>query len=562
MSWIFGLIANSDLIDDKYRKLKQSLPSNHKVIRTSHYLIFINDDINVYYSEEQKYIIRGLGFVKKNNEYHQMDYTDWENYCKNMSEKNIAGQYLRIVWNDKQISFSNDFFGLNTIYLFKDKDVIYFSTRLDYLSKFINTPKLNINAFAGRWLLFNQLTNEALIENVIKLEPNSVIRVIDNQITSSINEESLNDFVIEEPFINKLQRFSQVKSNSDFCISLGLSGGIDSRVLLECFLNSKIDFKLHSFGKVDDADVLISSQISRSLNLEHHILDYNIQPDLSQLTEFIYLNEFVDTISTYLLTSGIHSDYFKNKILVDGAGGELFRRQFFNRLIYFGKKSYHDKNPEALMKYFMHYRADIFNDEVTLEIQKSALNQISSALEIIKNVDLENFADTITALTRFPNYYGPEQNRLNTHIQSYMPFVNKELYSILPKIPLRDRRNNRMFYEFLRISKNRLSSFALVKDGVTYPFGLSSQSAYLITMVKRKLFKIKRNRLTDDFYLKNKSMVLEILESDIIRSNELYDHRKIQAIIQNAYTGKHFNFNQLDWLFSFELFRREMDLNC
>lgn len=561
MSWIFGLIANSNLFDDFNHKLKQNLPSNHKVIRTSHHLIFINDDINVYYSEEQKFILRGLGFANRNNEFYQMDNADWENYCRNISEKDIAGQYLRIVWNDKQISFSNDFFGLNTIYLFRVKEVIYFSTRLDYLCKFIDSPGLNINAFAGRWLLFNQLTDEALIDNVIKLKPNSEIKVIGSKITSSTNEESVRDFVSREPFLIKLQRFSKVISSNGFCISLGLSGGLDSRVLLECLVNSELDFKLHSFGKMDDADVLISSRISRSLNLEHHILDYNIQPDLSQLTEFITLNEFIDTISTYLLTSGIHSDYFKNKILVDGAGGELFRRQFFNRLIYFGKKAYHDKNPEALMKYFTHYRADIFNDKVTLEIHKAALNQISSALEFINNTDLENFADTVTALTRFPNYYGPEQNRLNTHIQSYMPFVNKELYSILPEIPLRDRRNNRMFYEFLRSSKNRLSSFELVKDGVTYPFGMSSQLVYLITMVKRKLLKIKRNCLTDDFYLKNKNMVLEILESDIIRANELYDHKKIKFIIRNAYTEKNYNFNQLDWLFSFELFRRALNLN-
>lgn len=34
-----------------------------------------------------------------------MDNADWENYCGNISEKNKAGQYLRIIWNDKKISF-------------------------------------------------------------------------------------------------------------------------------------------------------------------------------------------------------------------------------------------------------------------------------------------------------------------------------------------------------------------------------------------------------------------------------------------------------------------------
>lgn len=52
MSWIFGLIVNSNLFDDLNHKLKKNLPSNHKIIRTSHHLIFRNDDINVYYSEE------------------------------------------------------------------------------------------------------------------------------------------------------------------------------------------------------------------------------------------------------------------------------------------------------------------------------------------------------------------------------------------------------------------------------------------------------------------------------------------------------------------------------
>lgn len=561
MSWIFGLTTNSNLIDDLYHKLKQSIPANHKAIRTTIHLIFLDDDINVYYSEEQKFIVRGFGFKERDNQYHQMELADWANFCNHVFKKDIAGQYLRIVWNDEHISFSNDFFGLNTIYFFEGKDVIYFSTRLDYLCQFIDTPRLNTNAFGGHWLLFNQLTHESLIENVVKLKPNSETRIINNRLLNSTKKDSSNNIFNEEPFLVKLQRFSQVISNRNYSVTLGLSGGLDSRVILEYLLNSNINFKLHSFGKKDDADVIISSQISRFFNLEHFVLDHNIQPDLSQLTEFITLNEVVDTISTYLLTSGIHSDYFKNKILIDGAGGELFRRQFLNRLIIFGKKSYRNRDPVALMKHFTHYRADIFNDEINLEMQKGAINQISKALEIIKIIDLENFADTVTALSRFPNYYGPEQNRLNTHIRNYMPFVNKELYSDLFQIPLRKRRNNRMFYDFLRNSKNKLSSFELVKDGVTYPFGKSSQLIYLITRFKKKLLKIKRNSLTDDFYLNNKNMVLDILESDIVRTNELFDQRKILAIIENAYKGKHHNFNQLDWLFSFELFRRALKLN-
>lgn len=268
-----------------------------------------------------------------------MDQTDWINYFKNNQKEKIAGHYLKIQWDEKEISFSNDYFGLNTIYVYQLKEIIYFSSRLDYLCKIIESPTLNLRAFAGRWILFNQLTYEAIIKDVIKLPPNSTLKISKNeiQLKTKNTDEGINH---SQKFFDRLNKLCNIIIPDDYSISLGLSGGLDSRINLAQYLKSNKNIKLHSFGDIKQNDILIASQIASDNSLEHNIFEAIIDEDcvFKELADFLGLNELVEPISTYILTSGIHNSYFDKKILVDGAGGELFRRQFLNRLIIKGEK--------------------------------------------------------------------------------------------------------------------------------------------------------------------------------------------------------------------------------
>ena len=493
-----------------------------------------------------------------------MSQSDWINFFKNPNKEAITGQYLIIKWNNGEIRFSNDFFGLNSIYFYKKQNVIYFSTRLDYLCRIIESPKINFSAFAGRWVLFNQLSDEAIIEDVIKLPPNSEINLSENKIikkTRDVIEKLDNNF----NYFKTLDEHCNIVLPDSHKISLGLSGGLDSRVLLDRYLNMNKDFTIHSFGDENNKDVVIAHQIANNIKIKHRIFKSSINSDtiLKELSEYLALNELVDTVSTYILTSGFKQEYFNNKLLVDGAGGELFRRQFLNRLVFNGKKELRDRISAGIFKYMNLFRADIFNDEINSKMYEASLIQITNLMKRlpdIEQVGLENYVDIISALTRFPNYYGPEQNRLNSILPNYMPFVNYDLFKNLIAIPLEERRNNKMFYELLRLSGNNLDNFSLVKNGITYPFGMGTKSAFLYVKVKQKLISSQINILKETFCKNHKKLILDVLKSEELRLNKLYNHKKVDYIINKFYSGDLNYLYQLDWLFSFEIFRRSLGL--
>ena len=65
MSWIFGLTSASVLFDKALIQIEDFLPANHKSIKTNNHLIFFDDKVNLFFSETERFIVRGLGFTTK-----------------------------------------------------------------------------------------------------------------------------------------------------------------------------------------------------------------------------------------------------------------------------------------------------------------------------------------------------------------------------------------------------------------------------------------------------------------------------------------------------------------
>ena len=60
-------------------------------------------------------------------------------------------------------------------------------------------------------------------------------------------------------------------------ISLSLSGGLDSRLLLSCLANKNSElWETHTFGDPNHPDSKIASQLLSSLNLKNKIIDDDI----------------------------------------------------------------------------------------------------------------------------------------------------------------------------------------------------------------------------------------------------------------------------------------------
>jgi hypothetical protein len=188
----------------------------------------------------------------------------------------------------------------------------------------------------------------------------------------------------------------------------------------------------------------------------------------------------------------------------------------------------------------------------------SVSSQLENMFEEIglstQNVSL--FADAMIAKYRLPNYFGPEQSRLDTILQSFMPFAQPDIISACLSIPDSHKKNNKLMYSVIKRFKPELSRIPLIKNGRTYPFGSSTLKATLFSKLGSKPKEEDKSK----FFLDNKEFIRDHFNSKTVKNFELYDQISVNKIVSDFYSEEVQGNNDLNWLLSFEFFRLGLNL--
>lgn len=565
-SWLFGFYSKTIISSGKLIEIENILPQTSFKSISPNFSIYFSSGKNIFYNLNSRWLINGVGVSDSGSKYKLMVQEDWENYFVKSESFNISGHFLKFLWNESSIRISNDKLGLKTIYYFEVNDEVYFSTSLKLLLRFVPNPEINLTAFGSKWLLFNPLNYNSFIQGIKKLPPNSELSIVNGSFKIKSEEYVFeqNKYTTDQ-FFSELYKLINIEIPENYKISFGLSGGLDSRLLLALFYNSKREVALHSFGFGYEADVKIASELANQLNLKHKILlsDLNDKSLIESIPDYISNNELVEPASTYLRLYKLNDEYFGNKIMLDGANGEIYRRQFLNRLYYAGISTISNKNVDKIFSALTFNRADIFKNDINQILFEGAKNDISERLENmpdVKTFGFENYLDLLNIKTRFVNYFGPEQMRLDSFITSLMPYVNDNILKNVFGISLEEKRNSKIYINYLRQIGGVFTSTPLVKGDITYPFGLSKIQAAIYTKVKNKLKKSNQKNSIVEFYIYQKEYFKNLLLDKSTLDYDIYDKAKIEKIVNDFYSGDQSKVKDIDWLISFELFRRELKL--
>jgi hypothetical protein len=566
-SWLFGFYSKAIIPIEKLIEIESILPQTSRKSINPNFCIYFSSGKNIFYNLSSGWIIDGVGLSDVGSKYKLLSQKDWENYFIKPGSFSISGQFLKILWNESVLSLTNDKLGLKTIYYFEVNEQIYFSTNLKILLKFLSNPEIDPSVFGSKWLLFNPLNYNSFIKGIKKLPPNSELSIDKGNFKVKSKEYVFeqNKYTTDQ-FFSELYKLINIEILENYKISFGLSGGLDSRLLLALFYNSKREVALHSFGFGYEADVKIASELANQLNLKHKILlsDLNDKSLVESIPDYISNNELVEPASTYLRLYKLNDEYFGNKIMLDGANGEIYRRQFLNRLYYAGISTISNKNVDKIFSALTFNRADIFKNHINQILFEGAKNDISERLENmpdVKTFGFENYLDLFNIKTRFVNYFGPEQMRLDSFITSLMPYVNDNILKNVFGINLEEKRNSKIYINYLRKVGVAFTSTALVKGDITYPFGLSKIQTAIYTKVKNRLKRSNQKNPAVEFYNYQRNYVKNLLFDKSTLDYDLYDKSKIEKIVNTFYSGDQGKVKDLDWLVSFDLFRRELKLN-
>lgn len=569
MSWLFAHFGkNSERIIQSIKKLginpSQELKTNNS------YLAFggIRETLSFNENSNIKWIACGVGLVKESSAVKLAAKNDWQSFFNSDGSKDIWGHYACLKWNGKNAVVYTDKTGLRDIYFVRTDESITISTRADLLAKQLKLD-LDFKEFSTRWILFNQISHKSIFANCKRLVAGRGIKVDLNtfDITEFNNtfdypSVSTDNLILQ----NSLTAYLKLPVNSNKTLSLSLSGGLDSRVILALLNNLDIgEWDAHTFGHPQHPDSIIAEEISSKLNIVHNSIDLKlpaISETISEIKNYTGLTLVNNPASAIRQLRNYNGLVNLGKIIVDGGFGEIWRREFLFKLQLKGSKAILNKNSEEIVKYMKHFRADIFNDETNLIVEQNAVEQVKNMIHKIPDpvdIGLGNWLDYFAIKTRLPNYYGHEQARLDEYLIAIMPFAQYDTLEPVFSYPISQRRNGKYFRQIIQNNHKELASFPLVKGTVINPFGLTSFQSRLYSVIQKKFNRnLYKDSGANDLLFNLKEYIFDIINSTDFLNYSYYNHEKIKNTVTEYYNGNTRFVNELDWFLSFELFRQHI----
>jgi len=165
-----------------------------------------------------------------------------------------------------------------------------------------------------------------------------------------------------ESVIDTLQSLTTFFCDNSKNLSLSLSGGMDSRVLLALLLANNKDFFVHTFGNSKSQDNIISKALARGFSLKISSYGENkCSFKLAALKDFVGATNSISPVSA-IQSAGFYKDvHAENKVIIDGGFGEIARRRYLNRLLLSGKKEILTNDFDGIIKYLQLDRSPVFN---------------------------------------------------------------------------------------------------------------------------------------------------------------------------------------------------------
>ncbi|MFK7844982.1 MAG: hypothetical protein AB8G77_06770 [Rhodothermales bacterium] len=572
MSWILAAINTPANVSETARGLVSQTPSSLFESRSeSHFIAAGGIPETCHYHQDQEakngWIVVGLGLQLQlaSHSCTTLSQSDWQHILtQDVPPLPKDGHFALIKWQHGKMEAFTDTLGTRTLYYATIGEGIIVSTRLDWVTQLAGTHEIDFSNFGSHWLAFNQLDFAPLIKNTGRLGSKGHLQFERGHSTAQHTPWSPDTDQLQKPGLKQvLEAFTNPVLPQPLTVSLGLSGGLDSRTLL-ALVNQPSTTSLHTFGSIEKADVRIAIDIAKSVDLPHVLLYEDVPgPDecLQLLQHQVAQTQAMTNASAVLGLRYYNVLRKNNRAVIDGGFGEAARRQFMNRLLRQGKSVLQQQNFEAILPFIATPRAGLFNPDTQKRMEAGVARQFEQAWQELpphSAFGLENALDLLSTRSRLPNFFGFEQNRLDGLILNYMPFAQPSVLDAVFNTPVNSRKEGRQFKQMIKSRLTTLTDFQLVKGAYQYPFRLSSTGAYIWTKIKAKIKPVQPDSLQHLFLEAMRPFALDTLSSAATKTYAPYDYRIIRRNVEGYYAGEKQLALYVDWWLSFEVWRQQL----
>mgnify|MGYP003640280084 CR=1 FL=1 len=481
--------------------------------------------------------------------------------------QDLNGHFAIIKWSDIEVEFFTDRLGMRNIFLHQNKDYVLFSTRLDWMLKLVEETDINWKLFGSNWLSINPFSSSCFINRIDRLAQGGYAHITESNLSFN-NKRWIPKSFKSSPneVIDSLQGFSSSAMNSFSKTSLGLSGGLDSRVLLALLASKEsFDLSLYTFDLNGHPDVTYATQINKHYVFKHEIIPIHtpesdvVHKLLSEITSRTMLSSSIFHIEPLL---GYRKLGDQNTISVDGGFGEIARRRYLKGIELKARQAVFEKSIDGLLPYLSTNKADIFSSEIVHEMKTGLFEELSIELESMpsaKEIGVGNWLDIFSIRSRCQNLSGLNQELIDETLFHIMPFVQPDFLDKLLRIPEKERVNAGLYRTIIQDMAPSLSKIPLVKGDDVYPYWMKDISSMMWMKTKRKFEIGFKNTQNITLMLSLEEYIRDIFSSQEVREQSFYDLKKIDYLITEFYKNRKVELViQVGFMLSFEAFRKEV----
>lgn len=314
--------------------------------------------------------------------------------------KYVKGVFTIILFIGNKFYIFNDHQSIKKYFIYQKNNSFFITNSLELLSK---KTKLSVDfENAAIFTMFSHFFDgQTLFQDVLSCRPAQLVSFIEGRLLINYYWKPLEILKTEKRKGTPIKQYSKfwsklIKSYIDYLnpkgISLTLTGGNDSRMVLSALYSEKIEFKSFIFGNPSSLDGIVSKEIAKELKLDHSF--YFVENPTSEW----FGNEAIEILQFGNSLVNIHrahrnnavkqelKRFPKSEMIITGlVGGELFKEPQFDNI--------------TIPTFF---EADSY-----INNKKSAHNYIKTRLSLkgvkIDNVDISKVYEKLISFANYTN---------------------------------------------------------------------------------------------------------------------------------------------------------------
>lgn len=454
---------------------------------------------------------------------------------------NIDGDYIIVIYDkiNNKFHLLNDIYGRLPIYYGENEGQLMFSRNVDVIINTLNLKEIDKYGVAEFLVFGYSVTDRTMIKGINYFSPGSLFSFDLKNKHYSIEKIYTYNFenllsVTKKDYKSKLNEavtlFKEaILQRSTQCSIVGLSGGLDSRVLAAGLKQVCRDVKAVSrlsFNNREKHDVILADQVSKVLGIPFKVVKSD-EPDISYLESIIKLKSGLNSIE---------NDY-----------NLIYERKL--QSIYGNDFTYFTGDAgDRIKPHIRIHKAKNLNDFVDKLISMNSRISLQTASEML-GVDSNRLKkDIYNHISSFPEksyaykdlhfriynrgfkYVLEGEDRKRNFFWTVMPFYGHQFFLSAMSFPDDFKKDYKMFFDFMNLLEPQLAqivnkNWGLKPNDWRLPFYLlkSRMSKGLKSYLKAIITSLNNNTL--------------LLEKDMefyLEENNIYDESIYQTILQQS----------------------------